>query len=114
MSSWNKNKYGAKKVDYKGYTFDSIAECNRYKELELLERAGKIKALDRQVSFLLIPKQEDEYAVKYKADFKYVENGKLVVEEVKSSATAKDKTYVIKRKLFKFYYQDAIFREIIS
>jgi len=96
-------KYGNRKITVDGITFDSQKEAVRYQELLLLQRAGQIFNLQRQVPFVLIPKQERngkvvERAVVYKADFVYTENGEDVVEDVKSEAT-KTKEYIIKRKL---------------
>ena len=82
-----------------GITHDSIKEANRWCELKWLEKAGRISHLQRQVKYTLIPKQDGEYAVSYIADFVYHENGKLVVEDVKSEATKKKESYIIKRKL---------------
>lgn len=48
-------KYHNRKVRRDGLTFDSQKEHRRYNELLLLEQAGKIKNLRRQVKFLLIP-----------------------------------------------------------
>jgi hypothetical protein len=76
-----------------------MKEANRWCELKMLEKAGLIKDLQRQVKFELIPKQDGERAVHYVADFVYVEDGKMIVEDVKSAATKKNKEYVIKRKL---------------
>jgi hypothetical protein len=76
-----------------------MKEANRWCELKMLEKAGKIQDLQRQVKFELIPKQDGERAVHYVADFVYVEDGKKIVEDVKSAATKKNKEYVIKRKL---------------
>lgn len=93
------SKYGnIKTTTSDGITHDSIKEANRWCELKLLERAGKIKHLQRQVKYALIPKQEGERAVEYIADFVYhiAEDGKLVVEDVKGKKT---KDYIIKRKL---------------
>ena len=111
------NKFGAKKTYYLGALFDSKAEARRYGELLLLERAGKITDLQRQVPFELIPVQRApssytfkrgankgmpkpgkviESAVHYYADFVYKKDGKTVVEDVKGTKT---KDYVIKRKL---------------
>lgn len=86
-----------------GITFDSAKEAQRWQELKLLERAGQIFELQRQVPFVLIPKQVRdgkvvERPVVYKADFVYTENGEDVVEDVKSPAT-KTREYIIKRKL---------------
>jgi hypothetical protein len=122
------SKYGNKKTVYNGMVFDSKAECERYKELVLLEKAGKIKDLKRQVKFELIPKfgrvrqfereQTNERAVYYTADFTYTQIPQMgmpfqVAEDVKSEATAKNKEYVIKRKLFKQKYKNWVFREEI-
>lgn len=91
------NKYGAKRVKAPdGQVFDSALEYHRYNLLKLLERAGKIQHLQRQVSFELIPKQEGERACHYVADFTYMEDGKLVVEDCKGFKTD---VYKIKKKL---------------
>ncbi|MCL1994654.1 MAG: DUF1064 domain-containing protein, partial [Defluviitaleaceae bacterium] len=74
------NKYGNKKTQIDGYTFDSKAEAARYQELKLLQASGDIKELELQPEFTLIPAQKinsklqgkiTERAVKYKADFAY-------------------------------------------
>ena len=83
--------------------FDSKKERRRYNELLLLQRAGKIHGLNRQVRFPLIPAGDGEYRHErpafYTADFTYWENGKFVVEDVKSSATREDAAYILRRKL---------------
>lgn len=67
-----------------------------------MERAGEISHLRRQVSYTLIPAQKDERGkmiereCRYIADFAYMENGKMVVEDAKGMRTPE---YVIKRKL---------------
>lgn len=96
-----RSKYGAKKVTAQGITFDSKREANRYRELVLLERAGRLSNLQRQVKFELIPSQRVngkvvERACTYVADFVYLENGQKVVEDTKGFKT---KDYIIKRKL---------------
>ena len=82
-------------------TFDSVKEYRRFCELRLLERAGAITELERQVKFELIPSQRIagkvvERACAYIADFVYMENGKKVVEDTKGFRTP---DYIIKRKL---------------
>lgn len=94
-------KYHAKKTRLDGLTFDSQKEAQRYAELKLLERAGQIHSLRRQVKYELIPAQKIhgrtvERACSYIADFVYEENGQTVVEDVKGFRT---KDYLIKRKL---------------
>ena len=102
------NKYRNQPETVDGIRFDSRKEANRYAELQLLERAGKITELQRQVPYVLIPKQVRggkviERPVVYKADFAYrdEETGEDVVEDVKGLRT---KEYIIKRKLMLWEY----------
>lgn len=103
------SKYKARKQEYKGHTFASVREKRRYRELLLLEQAGAISQLELQPEYELIPKQiksdgKSERAAVYTADFRYIEDGVLVVEDVKSKATAKLADYVLRRKLMLFVY----------
>lgn len=112
-------KYYNKKVVIDGIEFDSQKEGHRYKELRLMQRAGKINQLRLQVPFELIPNQYEtttvqlktktkqvqklvERKVEYVADFVYndLESGETVVEDVKGyrSGGAYD-VFKIKRKL---------------
>ena len=112
-------KYHNKKITIDGITFDSRKEANRWKELKLLERAGEIKDLKRQVKFGLIPAQREvvwnpqkhryedgkviEREVSYVADFTYVNRlGFMVVEDTKGFKT---KDYIIKRKLMLYFHR---------
>ena len=117
-------KYHNRKVRRDGLTFDSKKEHKRYNELLLLEQAGEIKNLRRQVKFLLIPTQREpkiigprggvkkgkllERECAYIADFVYTENGKIVVEDTKGLRT---KDYIIKRKLM-LYVHNIRVREV--
>lgn len=106
------NKYGARKISIDGVTFDSRKEAARWQELRLMLQAGVIDDLRRQVVFELIPRQMDgkrvsERAVNYIADFVYTENGKTVVEDVKSPAT-RTPEYIIKRKLMRWVHGIAV------
>ena len=97
-------KYNAKKTVLDGITFASRKESKRYQELKLLERAGEIAELRLQVPFTLLPKQHGEQAVKYIADFTYLDkrlNWEQVVEDTKGIKTP---LYVIKRKLMLFIH----------
>ena len=115
-------KYHNRKVVINGIEFHSRKEARRYTELLLMEKAGTIKALRRQVPFELIPAQyEDVYtgeyyqrgehkgepklkrvcvekAVTYYADFVYIEGGETVVEDTKGFKTPE---YILKRKLMR-------------
>lgn len=117
-----KNKYHAKKITVDGETFDSQKEYQRWCQLRMIQKAGEIEGLQRQVTYTLIPEQREqskdvfrrgvkagqpkpgkvlEKAVTYKADFVYFERGREVVEDVKGFKT---KDYVIKRKLMLWKY----------
>ena len=96
------SKYGnIKTVTTDGIKHDSIKEATRWCELKLLERAGMIQDLQRQVKYLLIPKQEGERAVYYIADFVYTENGKKVVEDAKGCRT---EVYKLKKKMMLYFH----------
>jgi hypothetical protein len=112
---WRKNhKYNAKKTEVMGIKFDSKKEANRYLELKMLARAGKIRDLKLQPKFLLLDKfkygNKTQRAIHYVADFEYIdEKGVRVVEDVKGYKT---EVYNIKKKLFLSKYSDVEFREI--
>ena len=107
------NKYRNKKVIVEDYVFDSIEESRRYKELKLLLRAGKISNLELQPHFLLqdsFKKNGKTYRkIEYIADFKYIENGKTIVEDVKGMQTD---VFKLKHKLFEKKYPDLELRII--
>ena len=90
-------KYNNTKIRVDGRLFDSKAEAARWQELCLLERAGEITELERQVEYELIPKQKGERSAKYIAEFRYKDHeGKTVVEDTKGVRTP---AYILKRKL---------------
>lgn len=101
------NKYHAQKTVACGIKFDSRREAGRYLDLCVLEKAGKIKNLRRQVKYVLIPSQRKsdgkiERETSYYADFVYFdcEKQKEVVEDVKGMKMgAAYNVFVIKRKL---------------
>ena len=101
------SKYNSKKVVVDGIKFDSRREANRYTELMLLSKAGKIAGLTLQVPFVLAPSvkfagaRAAKPAIRYFADFVYsdTEQGKIIVEDVKSPATAKLAAFQLKRHL---------------
>ncbi len=114
----HRRKYGNQKVEIDGYNFDSKKEGGRYLELKLLARAKKITKLMLQPVFTLQDAFVDREGkthkrITYHADFSYTDDsGHTVVEDVKSEATAKDKVYVIKKKLFLKRYPEYVFREV--
>ena len=108
MRSMATGKYRARRSEIDGIGFDSAKEARWYLDLKLLERCGEIRALELQGRYELLPKNGRERAVHYVADFRYEENGKLVVEDVKGVRT---REYILKRKMFRYRYPEIEFRE---
>lgn len=121
MKKYRNKKYGNKKITVRGEVFDSKKEYRRFCELSLLEKAGAITELQRQVKFVLFPAQYETYErysaktgkrlkdgrrlleqeCAYVADFAYIQDGKQVVEDTKGFRT---KDYIIKRKAMLWFY----------
>lgn len=123
-------KYNNRKIIVDGITFDSKKEAKRYKELKTLERAGVIQKLQRQVKYVLIPAQYErtssvyvkgnnkgkpkkgrlvERECAYYADFVYLQNGNVIVEDVKGYRNGQAyNLFVIKRKLMLYVHGIAI------
>lgn len=99
-----KGKYKNEKTETNGIKFDSKKEARRYMELRQLETVGKISDLKLQHTFTLQEAFTTEsgdriQAIKYIADFTYIEDGKFVVEDVKSPATRSNPVYRMKNKM---------------
>ena len=92
-----KPKYRNQKASNKDGTFDSGKEARRWSELVLLERAGKIAQLRRQVPYALVV--NGIHVCSYIADAVYSEGARVVVEDTKSEVTRKLPVYRIKVKL---------------
>lgn len=91
-----KNKFGAKRVTVAGEAFDSQAEAKRYDVLRLMERAGEIGAIKRQVRYRL--EVNGVHVCDYVADFVYRARGdeRDTVEDCKGFRTP---AYKLKAKL---------------
>lgn len=84
--------------------FDSLAEKDRYLELLVMQKAGVISELELHPYWELIPSQKIPgkrgfRPHRYTADFKYVRDGREIVEDVKSDRTREERDYIINRKL---------------
>lgn len=125
MTRWNNyggkpgNKYGAKSTVVDGIRFDSAKEARRWQQLRLLEKAGAIRDLQRQVEFELIPAQYEppktlksgrkvrgrciERKASYFADFAYIQSdtGEYIVEDAKGMRTD---VYKLKKKMVLYKY----------
>jgi hypothetical protein len=87
-----RNKYGAKKMQVGEVTFDSKKEAQRYMELQLLERAGEISNLRRQVKIELMGQHRPLYTrtgrkMRLTADYAYTDGGVEVFEDAKGCWT---------------------------
>jgi len=87
-----------------GIVFDSKREMQRYCILRLFEKAGKIRNLELQPKFQTFIAGKP--FCRFTPDFSYVltETGETVVEDVKSSGTAKDPAYRLRKKAAELQY----------
>jgi hypothetical protein len=88
----SRNKYGAKKTIVGNITLDSKKEAHRWMELQLLESAGVISELQRQVKIDLIGHHgplltRTGRKMRFTVDFAYNEKGAVIYEDVKGYAT---------------------------
>ncbi|AOZ08159.1 DUF1064 domain-containing protein [Cupriavidus malaysiensis] len=97
-----KSKYGNRRVTLNGEKFDSQREMERYSHLRLMERAGLIGGLRRQVAFELAPavviQGRKRPPLRYVADFVYREAG-AELDTIEDSKGAITEAYRIKRHL---------------
>lgn len=112
-----RRKFWNTKSTYKWLTFDSKKEAKRFIELETLEKVGMISDLETQPRYVL----QDKFkyrgvtirAITYLADFRYKQDWKVYVEDVKGGDATKTALYEVKKKmLLKLYGEDIIFLEI--
>lgn len=94
--SGTRSKYRAVKTEIDGIKFASKKEARRYQELKLLEKAGEIKDLRCQYPITLIDKSKYGREIKYYADFVYIENDELILEDTKGYRTD---VYKLKKRL---------------
>lgn len=111
-------KYGNKKLVIDDVTWDSKREYQRWLVLRQAEADGLISDLERQPKFELIPAIKETYvkhlktkdkvyertvqlACSYTADFRYIKDGKVVVEDVKISPKMLPPEYVLREKMFR-------------
>lgn len=112
------NKYKAVKVKTEDGTFDSKGEHQRWLFLKEEERRDGIQNLERQVVFPLyasmgcirqdgirLPMEGATQLIgDFTADFMYIRDGVLVVEDYKSEPTLKDKHFQRTKRLFEVCY----------
>lgn len=91
-----KSKYRNVKTTIDGHVFASKREAARYGVLKAAQQAGDISGLELQPRYPLVVCGLKVCV--YVADFKYVEDGEVVIEDSKGVRT---QAYIIKRKLMK-------------
>ena len=111
-------KIAHKKVKVGEFVFDSKLEAERYEYLRTMEKAGLITELRPHPRFELQSAFRDsegvaQRAITYIADFSYMQNGEMIVEDVKSPFTAKDSVFKIKMKMFKRIYPSYKFKVVM-
>ena len=93
---YKKSKYGNVKTKVDDILFDSKKEANRYCQLKLLAKAGTISELELQPKFDLVV--NGFKICTYIADFRYIKDNKIIIEDVKGVQTQEFK---LKKKLMK-------------
>jgi len=117
----SKAKYGNKKVNIDGYTFDSKREGNVYLRLKEMQSRGIIDNLELQPKWELQPKLTEAYTkhlktknkecertillpITYAADFAFDWNGERIVIDVKASKSMLPKEYQLKKKMLRYVH----------
>lgn len=91
-----RSKSGAVKTVIDGITFDSKLEAGFYQQLRLREAAGEISELELQPRFEFVI--NGVKVGRYTGDFRYTENGKVIVADAKGYFS---RDYPLRKKLMK-------------
>lgn len=82
-----RHKYGAKRyTSHDGISHPSVKQGKRWEELLLMQKAGAIERLRREVRYALMV--NGTTVGHYVADHVYIDGCEPIVEDVKSDATA--------------------------
>lgn len=102
-----RNKFNAQRcVAFGDMKFDSKAEMAVYGEYRLLEMTGAISELKHH------PVLELPAGVKYEADFRFVENGQVVIVDIKGGKATQTAAFKLKWRQAKELYPQYEFRLI--
>ncbi len=103
------SKWKNKRTFAHGYWFASRREAKRYGQLLLLQQAGHIHALKRQVKFTL--NVNGVHVANYVADFQYCQcareectDGDLIARVVEDSKGARTREFAMKSALMRALY----------
>lgn len=99
-----KSKYRSQKTVVDGIKFDSKGEGECWKKLRLLEKAGKITHLQRQVSFPIYV--NGKFIQRYKCDFWYIQpyGHNVIIADYKSEFTRNLNAWRRTKALFEAQY----------
>lgn len=114
MEKGMSHKYGAKRTEVDGISFDSKAESRYYQQLKLLLRSGEIIDIILQPKFNLLPSYTKNghkiRGIDYVADFLVTyKDGRKEIIDVKG---AKTDVYKVKKKWFEHKYPDLTIKEV--
>jgi len=101
----NKNRFNVSPIEDRtldGIAFASKKEMKRYAELKLWVKARQIMDLELQPEFRV--SINNQHYCTYTADFAYTENGERIIEELKSTGTAKDAAYRLRKKAAELFH----------
>lgn len=115
------NKYRNKKTIIDGIEFDSVKEGKRYLVLKKAQTDGLISELTLQPHWDAMPAKKETYVehlktkdkikertivqpIKYTADFSYIKDGQLVVEDVKPCPHLVSRDCPLRIKLMKYFH----------
>lgn len=114
-----RNKYFAKKSHCnKGHTHASGKEARRCNDLHSLQDQGLISDLEVEPQFWFVidgkqVKHQNGRRVGMKVDFRFTENERPVVEEVKAvSVRARGRDYALRKAIFKALFPHIDYREV--
>ena len=91
------SKFNNRRTTVDGHRFASQKEADRYFWLKLMQQQGLISELTVHPRFEFFVKSRK--IGHYTADFSYVENGQLVVEDVKGGEATKTEAYKLRKRL---------------
>lgn len=119
------NKYHNRKAIHDGITFDSTKERDRYIFLKKAQEAGLISGLTLQPHWDAMPSKKETYikhqkrkdkvcervlvrSIGYTADFSYIKDGQLVVEDVKPTPNLVSRDVPLRLKLMLYFHNISV------
>ncbi len=104
-----KNKYGNRKIQVDGITFDSVKEMRMYTELKLMEQAGEVKNLKTQPKYELVPgytlNGKKVRAIHYIGDFLFWDKRHKRIRLLDCKGF-KTEVFKLKEKLFNYKFRN--------